>query len=481
MNTINKPALLNDLFVAMSHATLADSYKDSQYCQYRPNTEEIFSYVEFRKSNKFNKSVVVGLNIFLQNFMARPITKEEIDYAEELITSHGEPFNRDGWEYILNKHNGFLPLRIKAVPEGTVLPLSNVLLTVENTDPNCYWLTSFKETTILPAIWYPSLVATVSYHIREVCQKFLEETSDNPDAINFMLNDFGFRGVSSTESAAIGGIGHLSCFMGTDNIASIIYARHFYNCKMAGYSIPATEHSTITSWEKNGEYDAFDNMINKFAKPEAIFACVIDSYDTLGCVKNYWIDGGLLEKVKNKNARVVLRPDSGDPTMIPVQVIELLMENLNNEVTINSKGYRVLPPYVRVIQGDGINQDSITTILQNLKDRKISACNIVFGMGGKLLQAELDRDTMGAAMKCSSTIVDGKQIDVYKQPKTDPTKNSKRGELTLVLDNGEYKTIRIEDKTDEQIEVLELVYENGKLYNTPTLDEIRVRINKSLN
>lgn len=477
MNT--KTNINNILFTAMSHATLADSYKFSQYKQYRPGTEDIFSYVEFRGSKRFTKSVFAGFSIFLQKVMARPVTKEEIDYAEELITSHGEPFNRAGWDYILEKHNGFLPLRIKAAPEGSVIPLSNALVTVENTDPECYWLTSFKETVLLPAVWYSSLVATVSYHIREICQQFLAETSDNPEAVNFMLNDFGFRGVSSTESAGIGGFGHLTSFMGTDNIAALIYAREFYDAKTAGFSIAAMEHSTVTSWERNGEFDAFDNMITAFGSENAVFACVIDSYDTMGAVKNHWIDGGLLNKVKARNARVVLRPDSGDPTVVPVEVIELLLENLGDDVTINSKGFKVLPPYVRVIQGDGVNQDSIRQILQNLKDRKISACNIVFGMGGKLLQADLDRDTMEAAMKCSSTTVNGRKIDVYKQPITDSKKNSKRGELTLVIENGEYKTIRVEDKTDAQEEVLQLVYENGKLFNIPSLDEIRQRINKT--
>ena len=467
----------NQLHFALNAATTGDSYKFSQYKQYRPKTENIFSYIEFRGSKRFKKSVFFGLNIFLQEVMARPITLQEVDYAQELADSHGVPFNRAGWDYILNVHRGFLPLRIKAAPEGSVIPLSNALVTVENTDPNCAWLTSFKETVMLPAVWYPSAVATVSYHVREICQKYLQETSDTPEAdIPFMLNDFGFRGVSSTQSAGIGGVAHLINFMGTDNIAAIIYARTFYKEKMAGFSIPAMEHSTVTSWEESGEFDSFNNMVEQFAGEGKTFACVIDSYDTMGAVKNHWIDGGLLAKVKAMGGRVVLRPDSGDATKVPVEVIELLLENMADEVTINSKGFKVLPNYVRVIQGDGINIDSIGQILENLKERKISATNIVFGMGGKLLQAEIDRDTMESAMKCSSTLVDGKQIDVYKQPKTDSKKNSKRGCLTLVRENGEYKTIRIEDKTDAQENVLQLVYENGVLFNQPTLQEIRERI-----
>ncbi len=467
---------MNNLFTT---ALLADSYKYSQFSQYRPGTESIFSYVEFRGSDKFAKTLNVGFTIFLQNILANPVTREEVDEMEAIITAHGEPFNRAGWDYILEKHDGFLPLEIKAAPEGLVIPIKNALVTVENTDPECYWLTSFMETMILPAVWYPATVGTISYHIREICTHYLNLTSDTPEAdIGFMLNDFGFRGVSSTESASIGGLAHLAVFKGTDNVPGILAARRYYEEPMAGFSIPAMEHSTVTSWEVAGEKDSFDNMINTYAK-NGIFACVIDSYDTYGAVKNIWLDGGLLAKVKASGARVVLRPDSGDPTKVPVEVIQMLIDGLGDEVTVNSKGYKVLPPYVRVIQGDGVNESSIHQILARLEVLKISATNIVFGMGGKLLQADIDRDTLQAAMKCSSTTIDGREIDVFKQPKTDAKKNSKRGRITLVRENGEYKTIRIEDKTEEQEEVLQVVYRNGELFNIPTLAEVRMRVDKS--
>ena len=226
-----------------------DSYKCSQFVQYRPGTESIFSYVEFRGSDHFKETLNVGFSIFLQEVLSKPITQADIDEAEEIITAHGEPFNREGWQYILDTYNGYLPLRIKAAPEGLVIPLSNALVTVENTDPKCYWLTSFMETVILPAVWYPATVASTSYEIRKVCTDFLNRTSDDPAGdIGFMLNDFGFRGVSSTESAGIGGLAHLAVFKGTDNIAGILAARKYYSEKMAGFSIPAMEHSTVTSW-----------------------------------------------------------------------------------------------------------------------------------------------------------------------------------------------------------------------------------------
>lgn len=291
----------NNLFTT---ALLGDSYKYSQFAQYRPGTESIFSYVEFRGSDKFAKTLNIGFTVFLQNILAKPVTRDEVDEMEAIITAHGEPFNRAGWDYILEKHNGFLPLEIKAAPEGLVIPIKNALVTVENTDPECYWLTSFMETMILPAVWYPATVGTISYHIREICTHYLNLTSDTPEAdIGFMLNDFGFRGVSSTESAGIGGLAHLAVFKGTDNIPGILTARRYYDEPMAGFSIPAMEHSTVTSWEVDGEKDSFDNMINTYAK-NGIFACVIDSYDTYGAVKNIWLDGGLLAKVKASGARV---------------------------------------------------------------------------------------------------------------------------------------------------------------------------------
>ncbi|QDJ96386.1 nicotinamide phosphoribosyl transferase [Xanthomonas phage Xoo-sp13] len=460
----------------MNTALLADSYKYSQYAQYRPGTESIFSYVEFRGSDKFTKTLNVGFSVFLQNVLAKPITVDEVDEMEALVTAHGEPFNREGWDYILTKHKGFLPLEIKAAPEGLVIPIKNALVTVENTDPECYWLTSFMETMILPAVWYPATVGTISYTIREICTDFLNRTSDTPsEDIGFMLNDFGFRGVSSTDAAGLGGLAHLAVFKGTDNIPALLTARRFYDEKVAGFSIPAMEHSTVTSWEVDGEKDSFNNMIDTYSKG-GIFACVIDSYDTYGAIENIWLNGGLLAKVKAAGARVVLRPDSGDPTVVPVEVIEMLLNGLADEVTLNSKGYRVLPPYVRVIQGDGVNERSIAQILANLEERKISASNIVFGMGGKLLQADIDRDTLQAAMKCSSTTVDGREIDVFKQPKTDTKKNSKRGRITLVRDivTGEYSTIRISElDASKHEEVLQLVYRNGDLFNVPTLQGVR--------
>jgi nicotinic acid phosphoribosyltransferase len=235
---------------------------------------------------------------------------EDIDIAEAIIQAHGEPFYRGGWEYIVKKHGGHLPVRIKAVPEGTVVPVKNVLLTIENTDPNCYWLTSFLETALLRAIWYPTTVASNSYNSKKLILNYLIRNGD-PNLIDFKMQDFGFRGVSSYESAGIGGLAHLVNFKGTDTVAALLYGKEFYHEDMAGYSIPASEHSTITSWGKENEVEAYRNMLNLYARPGAIIACVSDSYDIYNACDKLWGEE-LKEQVIESGATLVVRPDCYD-------------------------------------------------------------------------------------------------------------------------------------------------------------------------
>lgn len=184
-----------------------DSYKVSMWSQYPSGTTGVYSYIESR-GGRYDKTVFFGLQAFIKQYLTKPITQADIDLADEILTAHGEPFNRAGWQYILDKHEGRLPVVIRAVPEGTVVPTKNVLAVIENTDPECYWLTTWLETALLRAIWYPTTVATRSWHIRQTILKYLEETGD-PTLIDFKLHDFGARGVSSMESAGIGGAAHL--------------------------------------------------------------------------------------------------------------------------------------------------------------------------------------------------------------------------------------------------------------------------------
>lgn len=440
-----------------------DSYKISHFEQYPPKTQYVSSYIESR-GGKFDYTTFFGLQAWIMNLRVPTVT--EIMEANEIFTANGYNFNLEGWLAI--NRLGYLPIQIQAVPEGTNVPTSNVLVQIRNTDPRFPWLTSWLETSLLRAIWYPTTVCTISNTIRRICEEYVELTCDEGETlVDFMLNDFGSRGASSFESSALGGTAHLVNFMGSDNIPAIPFIRRYYGATMPSGSIPAAEHSTITSWGRENEALAYKNMINKFDGEGKIFAVVSDSYDIFNAVSNIW-GGELKADVQNLKGRLVVRPDSGDPVETPIKVIELLMEKFG--YTVNSKGYKVLPPFIRVIQGDGINEKTIEEILNRLAIKDIAASNINFGMGGALLQG-LDRDTQRFAMKASAVMHNDLWTDVYKDP-VGGGKTSKRGRLALTKDEyGFFKTVR----QGEGKNLLVNVYEDGQILKIDTLDTIRTR------
>ena len=440
-----------------------DSYKVSMASQYPPGTTGVFSYIESR-GGLYDKTVFFGLQAFIKEYLTKPITQEEINLADEILTAHGEPFNRAGWQYILDVHGGYLPVVIRAVPEGTVVPTKNVLATIENTDTQVPWLTTWLETALLRAIWYPTTVATRSWHIRQTILKYLEETGD-PNLIDFKLHDFGARGVSSLESAGLGGMAHLVSFMGTDTISGLLYARQYYGAGIAGFSIPAAEHSTITSWGRDGEVKAYENMLKQFGRPGSILAVVSDSYDIFNAASRLWGEE-LRQQVIDSGATLVIRPDSGDPVKVNCKLIEILGEKFG--YTMNSKGYRVLN-HVRLIQGDGVNEQTIEDILSSFQRLRWSADNIAFGMGGALLQ-QLDRDTLKFAMKASAVCINGEWVPIAKDPVTDPGKRSKSGRVTLYRNLDGSFVSGVEDWPES---VLETVYENGLLIRDMTFEQVR--------
>jgi nicotinamide phosphoribosyltransferase len=441
-----------------------DSYKSSMFKQYPAGTTGIYSYIESR-GGRYDRTVFFGLQAFIKEYLLDPITQQDIDTADEIWTAHGEPFNRAGWQYILDKHAGYLPVTIRAVPEGTVVPVKNVLATIENTDPECFWLTTWLETALLRAVWYPTTVATQSYKIKQTILEYLEKTGDT-DTIGFKLHDFGARGVSSLESAGIGGAAHLVNFMGSDTISGILHAREYYRAGIAGFSIPAAEHSTITSWGRDQETDAYRNMLTQFARPGAIVAVVSDSYDVYNAVENIWGEE-LRQQVIDSGAVVVIRPDSGDPLTVCRKLLTILDKKFGH--TVNNKGYKVLNN-VRLIQGDGVNEGTIRTILGDFLIHGYSADNIAFGMGGALLQ-QIDRDTQKFAMKCSSAQINGEWRDVQKDPVTDPGKRSKAGRVALWKLAGEFQSAV--DQPQGSTPALEEVYRDGKLVKEISFDEVR--------
>ena len=446
---------------------LTDSYKLSHYKQYPSGTSHIYSYFESR-GGKFEQVTFFGLQYLLKEYLAgEVVTQAKIDQAAKLYAAHfGSEtlFNREGWQYILEKYQGRLPIRIKAVAEGAVIPTHHVLMTVENTDPKCYWLSNFLE-TLLVQLWYPCTVATTSKAVRSLILSYLEKTGD-PSLIDFKLHDFGFRGVSSVESAGIGGAAHLVNFMGTDTVTALTFIQEYYQPdSMFGFSIPAAEHSTITSWKQEGELEAYRNMLDQY--PEGLVAVVSDSYDVYHACEKLWGEA-LKEKILARNGTLVVRPDSGVPKDVVLKVTEILGEKIG--YTINEKGYKVLVPQIRVIQGDGVNYESIGEILENLAVNGWSADNITFGMGGALLQ-KVHRDTQKFAFKCSCATVDGQDRLVFKDPITDHGKKSKKGRLKLTLKDNEYHTVNLDEEGED---LLVTVFENGEILKDYTFDEVKV-------
>lgn len=432
-----------------------DSYKISHWPQYPPGTTGVYSYFTPR-GGLFPEATFFGLQEKLADYLSVPVSYRDIKEAEDLITPHMGPLlNKAGWEHVVREHKGYLPLRVMAVPEGTTVQVRNVFMTVENTCPQCYWLTNYME-TLLVQTWYPTTVCTLSREIKKTIKKYLELTGPDTSGLEFKLHDFGFRGVSSPESAGIGGAAHLVNFRGTDTLLALLVARDIYNAQdIAGFSIPAAEHSTITSWGPENEQAAYENMLTQY--PNGLVAVVSDSYDIFQACERLW-GGTLKDKVLSRPGTLVIRPDSGDPVKTVVKVMEILSAQFGYEVTQN--GYRLLPKQVRVIQGDGINYESIGQILASLAGHGFAADNLAFGMGGALLQ-RLDRDTLGHAFKCAAIRdKEGKWQPVYKKPVTDPFKASRAGRMMLVKTDAGYETVDEDPKQENQLVTF---FENGRI------------------
>ena len=462
---------------------LADAYKYAHHKLYYPGTTQIYSYLESR-GGMFNETIFFGLQYFLKEYLqGKAFTQQDLDEAEGFLLQvfgRDDVFDKSKFQYILDKYDGRLPVKIKAVPEGTAVPTGNVLMTIENTDPECFWLTNFLE-TLLMQVWYPCTVATLSHQIRKVVTQYFEETASegSKPAIDFVLNDFGFRGVSSVESAKLGGAAHLLNFNGSDNLAGSGMAINYYNAKKVyGLSIPATEHSICTLLGREGELDTFRHVLRTF--PEGTIACVSDSYNIFKACEEYWGEE-LKADILNRKGTLVIRPDSGDPIMTLLKIFEILFDKFGYGV--NEKGFKVLPPQVRVIQGDGVNYEAIKNIYKALKENQISAENLVLGMGGALLQ-KVDRDTQRFALKCSHAIINGKEVDVAKSPTemdvnghiTESFKKSKAGLLKLVKISGKFKTVNQDDYADMD-DHLQTVFENGELVNEISFEQVRDNVN----
>ena len=449
--------------------TLTDSYKFNHWNQYPQGTEYVYSYFEARTGAKYNKTVFFGLQYFLKEYLeGKVVTREGIEWAARLSKAHfgsDNMFNRGMWEHILNKHDGNLPVIIKAVPEGTAIPINNALMTVINTDPLCAPLTNHLE-TLLSQVWAGCTTATLSYEVYKLLEHYRNETG-SLDFIKFGLHDFGFRGVSSVESAGVEGAGHLINFQGTDTVKAMEVAMEYYNAPLDGlaYSVPATEHSVMTAQGKDGEEALFGDLLRKY--PEGILSVVIDSYDYKRFVNE--IARKYKDVILARKGKVVFRPDSGEPNTVTLDVLNGLYDVFGG--TKNDKGYIELNSKVGMLWGDGLDYDGIRSILFTMRNNGYSTNNIVFGMGGGLLQ-KINRDVQRFAFKSSAQCRNGIWHDIFKQP-LDSSKKSKKGILALVKDDaGNYNTVQTLDINDKN-NVMTTVFENGVITKEYSFEDVR--------
>ena len=469
---------------------MTDVYKLGHMRMYKPGTTKVYSYLCARSTKKEDKALFFGLQPYLKLLSKGVSQKDANEFFEyyEMILGSKPPKD------ITDKINslvalGHIPLQIKAVPEGTYLDNKNVLATVTNTHPEFYWVVGFFESLLLK-VWNTTSVATLSHKFKRKVLEKTKLTSDSDFLVPFLVHDFGYRGVSSEQTAELSGAAHLVNFAGTDTVPAVKFLKTHYNASgLIGASVPASEHSIHCSFgsTEQDELDYVNNMMD--LNPTGLVSVVSDAYDYFRMLTK------TLPKVKDKilarDGKYVVRPDSGDPMLIlcgdpsaPTGSPESkgtfrLLDELFGS-TVNSKGYKELNPKIGVIYGDGMYFDRYSAILDKMQEMGYANTNLVIGIGGLLLQQH-NRDDLGFAFKATYAEINGQPTELFKDPATDPGKRSHKGLMTLnkVTVGLEEKYITTDcvtpeiEKTGELVEV----FNNGKLTKEYTLQEIRDRAN----
>lgn len=468
-----------------------DSYKIPHAVMY-PNSakRKVIAMSSYGESRGGGTVVSFGMQMYIKMYLTKRITMEHIDAAERFAIAHfgRNLFHRAAWEKVVNEYNGFLPIVIRALPEGTVTHSGIPVYTVTCFDEDLFWLAQNIETSILRGVWYPSTIASYDYDIKKEIKHFYVLSGADLSFLPFTLHDFGARGCSSGETAQIGGASHLLNFMGSDTIEGILAANFYYKSDMAGFSVPATEHSIECSFKLDceGEREYLLHTIKTFMAPNAVISIVIDGKDVYRAADTLCNDPeikALIIELGEMGGKVVFRPDSGD-MMETVPRILMIQEKAFGS-TVNAQGYRKIN-YVGVIQGDGIDRQglAIKSLLGKIMSMGFRPDNLVFGSGGGLLQA-VGRDDKRWAQKGSGILVrydDGSTAweGIAKDPVTDPGKRSKEGVLTTVRwkMTGELMSVRLDELeglSSEFEDAMILMYHEGTLYNETTLDEARER------
>lgn len=453
-----------------------DVYKFDHAAQYPKGTTKVYSYMCARKpSESYGNSVVFfGLQYYIQKYLTKGITREDVDEFKEVSSSILGPNAIDYTRYYELAELGYLPIEIKAVAEGEIVGVQNVLFTITNTHPKFFWLVNFIETLLLK-VWYPTTVATISKTYKDLCKIYGEITCDNLGHLPFQIHDFGYRAVSSDESGGIGGAAHLLNFYGTDTTGAVVFLRDYYSgVYPIGLSVPASEHSVMCAWSPNNDdLAAITNMLDQY--PTGLVSIVSDTFDLWKAVD--YFTGPLKDRILAREGKVVVRPDSGDPEVIIPQLVQKLWDSFGG--TTNAKGYKVLNPKIGVIYGDAIYYERAERIFETLKNMGFASSNTVFGIGGILLQC-CTRDTFGFSLKATYCEVDGQPREIMKDPVTDHSKKSHKGLLRLDKYPGLYQTTSQVTPEEERGGALQTVFLNGVNTKVFTLADLRAKLGTSL-
>lgn len=478
-------------------AIMIDGYKTGHKDQYPENTQEVYSNFTPRNNKHFkqwkvdNNVVFFGLQYFIKdylikewndNFFSKP-KNEVIDEYKELLSEYLGS-TQDTYHLERLHDLGYLPIVIKAVDEGTVAPIKIPLITIKNTLPDYYWLTNYLETILSCYMWLPITSATTARQYKMLFKHYADLTSDDEGFIFYQGHDFSMRGMSSPQSAIMSGMAHLTSFTGTDTIPAIQMIKKVYGNNgdnfIIGRSVPATEHSVMCLGQKETEIDTFKRLIND-VYPTGVVSIVSDTWDYWKVITEYLPE--LKDNILSRDGTVVIRPDSGDPVKIvcgdmyantyheQLGSIQMLWKTFGG--TINSKGYKVLNPKIRLIYGDGITLGIVNKILNLLKQEGFSSENIIFGIGSYSYQY-VTRDTLGFAVKATSGVVNGEKVSIFKDPKTDNgLKKSAKGLLKLDNDFVLHEEV---SEQEEETGLLTTVFKNGELIKETSFLEIIEKI-----
>lgn len=495
---------MNTKYAPVAPLFQTDAYKLAHRDQYLSagNVTKVYSNYTNRKSRLegVTKGVHFGLQAFIQRYIMESFEpffaagEDEVArlYAERYVqVIGGDPAEVDVSHIRALHRKGYLPLTFCGVPEGTQLPMGVPSFTVENTDPEFFWLPNYIEPLASAAVWHPSTTATIAHRLRRLMDDFAVRTSDTPEAVDFQGHDFSFRGQASPEAAAASGAGHMLSFTGSDSLISMDFIDAYYDgqqCEPYIGSVPATEHSVMSlGIAVNGEQETFRRLLHTY--PSGILSVVSDTFDLWTVLTEYL--PALKDEVLARNGKLVIRPDSGKPIDIlcgdaetpagspsRAGVLNLLWETFGG--TINSKGYRVLDSHVGVIYGDSITFDSAREILSRMEQMGYDTTNLVCGVGSFGYQY-VTRDSLGSAMKATYAEVDGHGVNLFKNPVTDDgTKRSATGKLAVLTDeHGQYILREKASETELANSVLRPVWSDGRFIRRYTFDEVKANLRAS--